>query len=271
MAAQSPGCRSGGSRGRGLRSVPSPPPSVVVSVNKEVVRGCRCGLHPEALIQGTQAQHSSRGCPPAAQAVRGHSNHPGPPKPLSLCLPASSQLPSLAGLVTHLGALSCFSCCTLGQSSSRPLLLCFCCARAPLAPLWSPVGHHGQGHCFQSLLARGIVTTTPSRLFPFLFPAPAKGSDQLCLCPLHVPDSMQGSLEIKLCGEATPQCFRGRALSSGWESAAHHMYAVPGDTSPADPPVFLVDLDLVLDLNLNLDWQPAQGTRGPGGLFAALL
>lgn len=36
--------------GRGLMSVPSPPPSVVVSVNKEVVRGCRCGLHPEALI-----------------------------------------------------------------------------------------------------------------------------------------------------------------------------------------------------------------------------
>lgn len=86
-------------RGKGPMRFPSPPPSGVVSVNKEVVRGCRCALHCEALIpeDTAQAQHSSRSCPPASWAVRGHSNHQGPPKKLSVCLPASPQLQSLAG------------------------------------------------------------------------------------------------------------------------------------------------------------------------------
>lgn len=48
-----------------------------------------------------------------------------------------------------------------------------------------------------------------------------------------------------------PLCALGStSLPSGWESAAHHTCAVPGHTSAADTPVFLVDLDLDLHLDL---------------------
>lgn len=126
---------SGATEGRGFTKFPSPPPSGV-SVNKEVVRGCRRGLHAEALIpeDTAQAQHSSRSCPPAPRAVRGHSNHPGPPR---VTVPVPPSIISAAGLVIDLSGLSCFSCCTLGQSLSWPLQFWLCCTRAPLAPLWS--------------------------------------------------------------------------------------------------------------------------------------
>lgn len=139
---------TGATGGRGFTKFPSPPPSGGVSVNKEVVKGCRHGLHPEALIpeDTAQARHSSRSCPPAPRAVRGHSNHPGPPR-VTVSVPPSIISAAVLGrfgdrpqwsellFLLHFGAILVMATSVLAllyQSPPRSSLI-----RA------GPVGHHG--------------------------------------------------------------------------------------------------------------------------------